>query len=414
MARRSPAQIPAEPFARPKAPGRGALFGVLATYAVAMCGTTMPTALYPTLQDDFGLSTAAATQLFAIYAVTVLLVLCAFGSLSDALGRKPVMMLGLGASLASGVLYSIADDAPMLFAARVLSGVCAGLVTGTATAYLTDLVGSPSRGAAVSSVANMVGLGSGPVLAAWLIFAVPTVPMIAFTAHAVVSGLCLLVLCFGPESVPSRRLRLYPSLPLVPRFALRNFAIGGLMTLGFVVMGGCTAMTSILVVRSFGISDLRVLGLIGSLIFAATAIGQKLGGALVRRHALAGYAGLVSGAALICLAPLLPGMSAVVIYLAGLTAAGLSHGALFPVGLGIVLQDIPLGQRGSASSAFWVLGYALTAAGALGLGWVGELFGEAQAVSWFGAAVVVSAVLCAALHLRLSVPSRRRGGEPLI
>ena len=88
--------------------------------------------------------------------------------------------------------------------------------------------------------------------------------------------------------------------------------------------------------------------------------------------------------------------------------------ALFPVGLGIVLQDIPLDQRGSASSAFWVLGYALTAAGALGLGWVGELFGEAQAVSWFGAAIVVSAVLCAALHLKLSARSRRRGGEPLI
>ncbi len=109
MVRRSPAQITADPFVRTGVPRRWALWGVLATYAVAMCGTTMPTALYPTLQDDFGLDTAAATQLFAIYAVTVLLVLCAFGSLSDALGRKPVMMLGLGASLASGVLYSISQ-----------------------------------------------------------------------------------------------------------------------------------------------------------------------------------------------------------------------------------------------------------------------------------------------------------------
>lgn len=407
MVRRSPAQITADPFVRLGGPRRWALWGVLATYAVAMCGTTMPTALYPTLQDDFGLDTAAATQLFAIYAVTVLLVLCAFGSLSDALGRKPVMMLGLGASLASGVLYSVADDAPMLFAARVLSGICAGLVTGTATAYLTDLVGSPSRGAAVSSIANMVGLGSGPVLAAWLTFAVPSVPMVAFAAHAAASGLCLLLLGAGPETVPSRRLRLYPSLPLVPRCALRNFAIGGLMTLGFAVMGGCTAMTSILVVRAFGISDLRVLGLIGSLIFAATAIGQKLGGTLIRRHALAGYAGLAAGAGLICLAPLLPGTSAVAVYLVGLAVAGLSHGALFPVGLGFVLQDIPLELRGSASSAFWVLGYALTAAGALGLGWVGEAIGEAQAVSWFGAAIVLGAALCAALHLKFSAAARR-------
>lgn len=380
---------------------QGASLGiVLATYAIAMCGTTMPTALYPTLQDEYGLSTAASTQLFAIYAIVVLTVLCIFGSLSDAIGRKPVMIIGLLASAASGVLYAVAADAPMLFIARILSGVCAGLVTGTATAYLTDLVSSSARGASISSVANMAGLGSGPALAAFLTYFVPSTPMIAFSVHAALSGVCMVLLALIPDTVAHRGRRLKLSLPLIPRFALRDYCVGGLMTLGFAVMGGCTAMTSILVVRAFGITDLRLLGLIGSLIFVATTVGQKAGGKLVSEKAYLGFAGLMIGTALIALAPRLHGSAAVLLYLLGLLVAGLSHGALFPVGLGIVLRRIELRHRGSASSAFWVLGYALTALGALGLGWVGQLAGESMAVTWFGITIALCSVACLLLHRR--------------
>ncbi|WP_426735903.1 MFS transporter [Glutamicibacter sp. 2E12] len=378
----------------------GPLAVVLGTYAVAMCGTTMPTALYPMLQDEYGLSTADSTQLFAIYALVVLTVLCIFGSLSDAIGRKPVMILGLLASAASGVLYAVATDAPMLFIARTLSGVCAGLVTGTATAYLADLVSSSGRGAAISSLANMAGLGSGPALAAFLTFFFPATPMIAFSVHAVLSGLCIVLLAMIPDSVAHRRGGWKLSRPLVPRLARRDFCVGGLMTLGFAVMGGCTAMTSILVVRAFGITDLRLLGLIGSLIFAATAVGQKAGGKLVSEKVQLGYAGLAVGAVLIAIAPRLGGGLAVTVYLVGLVVAGLSHGALFPVGLGIVLRRIELRHRGSASSAFWVLGYALTALGALGLDWVGQISGESMAVTCFGAIIALCAIGCARLHRR--------------
>lgn len=374
---------------------------VLLTYAVAMCGTTMPTALYPTLQDEYDLSTAASTQLFAIYAIVVLTVLCIFGSLSDAIGRRPVMILGLLASVASAVLYALADDAPMLFIARTFSGICAGLVTGTATAYLTDLVSSPARGASISSVANMVGLGSGPAFAAFLTYFVPTMPMIAFIAHAVLSAVSVLLLATIPDTVTSRRRELKLSLPVIPRIALRDYCVGGLMTLGFAVMGGCTAMTSILVVRAFGITDLRLLGLMGSLIFIATTVGQKTGGQLVSHKPHLGFAGLAAGAVLIALAPRLEGGVAMAAYLLGLLVAGYSHGALFPVGLGIVLRKIDLPHRGSASSAFWVLGYALTALGALGLGWVGQVTGESVAVSCFGGSVAVCAVGCMVLHGRI-------------
>jgi MFS family permease len=60
-------------------------------------------------------------------------------------------------------------------AGRLLSGLSAGLMTGTATAALTETAGAgPGRRASlVSTTANMGGLGLGPLLAGLL----PGVPV---------------------------------------------------------------------------------------------------------------------------------------------------------------------------------------------------------------------------------------------
>lgn len=382
--------------------GRGPLAVVVIGYAVAMGGTTMPTPIYPRLQDAFSLSTAASTQLFAIYALAVLVVLMLFGSLSDAIGRKPLLWAGLAAALASGLCYALADTAAMLFFARTLSGVCAGLVTGTATAFIADLIADTRRSAAVSSMANMAGLGSGPIFASLVCLALPRWPMAPFAVHAGLCLICAALLFTVPESVRQRGARVRLSLPLIPRESWRDFSAGGIMTVGFAVMGGCTAITSILIVRAFGISNLLLLGVIGSLIFAATTLGQKLYAQRIAGRPWQGFAGLGFGALLIGLAPQLDAGPALACYLAGLVAAGLSHGALFPTGLAIVLRGINPHQRGSASSAFWVLGYALTALGAVALGWMGSAWGEADAVGIFGAAILAASVLAAIFGPRSS------------
>jgi MFS family permease len=60
----------------------------------------------------------------------------------------------------------IASGLPLLLAGRVISGLSAGIFTGTATATLIDLApaGGRSRATLVATVANMGALGSGPLL----------------------------------------------------------------------------------------------------------------------------------------------------------------------------------------------------------------------------------------------------------
>src|SRR6185312_11890279 len=108
------------------------------------------------------------TIIYAVYAVAVLGTLLMFGRLSDHIGRRAVLLAALGFSALSAVIFMATSDLPDLFVGRFVSGISAGLVTGAATAYITELEafrGSRSRADVLATVANMGGLGLGPLLA---------------------------------------------------------------------------------------------------------------------------------------------------------------------------------------------------------------------------------------------------------
>jgi MFS family permease len=65
------------------------------------------------------------------------------------------------------VVFAVAGTLGWLFVGRVLSGLSAGIVTGTATATIVDLVPqrSKARASLVAAAVNMGGLGAGPLLA---------------------------------------------------------------------------------------------------------------------------------------------------------------------------------------------------------------------------------------------------------
>ena len=78
------------------------------------------------------------TVIYATYAGGVLFALLVFGRWSDAIGRRPVLLAGVGCALASAVVFLVADSVPLLLVGRVLSGLSAGIFTGTATAAVIE------------------------------------------------------------------------------------------------------------------------------------------------------------------------------------------------------------------------------------------------------------------------------------
>jgi MFS family permease len=102
-----------------------------------MIGTTMPTPLYPIYERELVFGGVMVTLIFATYAVGVSAALVLFGRLSDQVGRRAVLLPGLALAALSGAVFLIPDNVPTLFVGRVLSGLSAGIFTGTATSTST-------------------------------------------------------------------------------------------------------------------------------------------------------------------------------------------------------------------------------------------------------------------------------------
>src|SRR3954454_8510550 len=161
-------------------------FGLVAyAFLVTMIGTTLPTPLYPLFEQRYSFGELTVTVVFAVYAFGVIAGLLAFGNLSDEIGRKPVLLLGLVFSAISALLFVFAEALLPIYAGRVVSGLSAGIFTGTATAALVDLAPGGRRRLAsfVAVIVNLGGLGLGTLLAGLLAGHSDSALPVAFAVH---------------------------------------------------------------------------------------------------------------------------------------------------------------------------------------------------------------------------------------
>lgn len=156
---------------------------------------TAPSALYGLYAQHEHLSPITLTVVYAVYAVGVVASLLLAGHVSDAYGRRAVLIPGLLVAVVAAVVFLVWTSLPGLLVARLLTGVALGASVATATAYITDLDagpdGTPSRRSGiVATIANVGGLAVGPLMAGALAQYVPdglTLTFIVLLAALVVA-----------------------------------------------------------------------------------------------------------------------------------------------------------------------------------------------------------------------------------
>ena len=122
--------------ARDEAPRRWALGSGPAFWLVAgmlfvlLLASGAPAPLYRVYQVEWHFSETTLTEVFAVYAVVLLVTLLFCGSLSDYVGRKPLIAGGLVFGAAACVVFLVAGGVGALYVARSLQGVSVGLATG--------------------------------------------------------------------------------------------------------------------------------------------------------------------------------------------------------------------------------------------------------------------------------------------
>jgi multidrug resistance protein len=124
----------------------------------------------PDLSRRMGASPTAIGLLFSSFGVTLLLVSIPMGAVSDRVGRKLLLIVGLVALAASTALFAFAERMPWLFAARLMQGAADAVTWVVGFALIADVYGPAERGRVMGLVMSgtSFGLMIGPSVGGWL------------------------------------------------------------------------------------------------------------------------------------------------------------------------------------------------------------------------------------------------------
>jgi predicted MFS family arabinose efflux permease len=335
-------------------------------YAVAalvvglgLFASVTPSPLYRTYSVLWHFSPLTLTLIYATYAFGVLASLLLAGGVSDDVGRRPVLLVALGALMASSVLFMVAGSAAWLFVARGLQGLATGTALSAASAALLDL--HPKRDPAgvglTTATAAAGGIGLGALVSSSLVQlgtlprVLPYLVLFALFAFAFAGAYWM------PEPIEKRgRFRLRAERPSVPAVARRPFFLAALAVLSSWSIGGLFfSLGPQLAAHFFDSSNVIVSGSGIVALAGAAVVAQMLTGRSAPWiGAGVGSIALAAGMVLIVFAAASDSSAA---FLAGSILGGAGFGAAFLGGLRALAAAIPQQHRAAVMSAFYVVAY---------------------------------------------------------
>lgn len=374
-----------------------------AVIGLGLFAAVTPTPLYPVYSADWALSPLALTLVYATYAVGVLAALLVAGSVSDDVGRRPVLLVSIAALMASTVLFAVATSVAWLFVARGVQGLATGVAISAASAALLDLHPrrDPSAAGLANAVASSAGIAFGILVAALLVGLGSAPLVLPYIALFGLLAVALLGAVWMPEPVRDRRrIGWRIQRPRVPVAVRAPFLLAGLTVLTTWSLGGLFfSFGPALGARLLGSTD-AVVSTVGIVALATSAALSQL---VLRRTApwlgaLLGSVALVVGVSFIVLAASLGSGPT---YLVGSAIAGVGFGIGFLGGLRALAGAIPPELRASVMSAFYTVAYVSLSVPAVLAGLVVGRLGLEATFVVFGVVVAVLAVPTGVLAWRL-------------
>ena len=214
---------------------RSAIPIVIATVFIDVIGFGMVLPLLPSYAARLGGTPGNIGLLVASYSAIQFVLAPLWGRVSDRIGRRPVLLIGLAGSVASYLVFAFANSLPLLLLSRVLDGG-SGATVNVAQAYLADETTPEQRTKAMGMVGAAFGLGFivGPILGGITAAIGNTLPGII---AAIITAINLIMAWrVLPESIPAAVAANAPAARTPWRALAAPVAVLFLATLDFSVM----------------------------------------------------------------------------------------------------------------------------------------------------------------------------------
>jgi predicted MFS family arabinose efflux permease len=370
---------------------RSSLVFLAVTLLTFLAASSAPTPLYHLYQEGLHFSAGMLTLIFGVYALSLLAALLTVGSLSDHLGRKPVIFTALVLNMLAMLLFINEDSVAWLIAARTVQGFATGMATAVLGAALLDT--DRQQGPLVNSVAPLLGMACGAMGSSVLAeFAPLPTQLIYWTLLALmlVQALYVWRLPETVDRIPGALASLRPTLHVPPQ-ARRALWLSLPVDVAVWAMGGFYLSLAPSLVRAATGSTSNLIG--GGLVAVLTVSGALMIFTLRNRPASKvlrlGATLLAVGVALILTA--VHSASLPLFFIATLIA-GSGFGAGF---LGALRSVVPLAlphERAGLMSAFYVLSYLAFCLPSLLAGNQIRSFGLIATTDGYGAVLILLAL----------------------
>lgn len=384
-----------------------------AVVAQTLWTSAAPALVYRLYAEQWHLSHATTAAIFAVYPVTVVSVLTLFGDLSDHVGRRAAMLLGLAASMFGAAVLALAPDVIWLFAGRILMGIGVGLAAGPATAALVEFnpANRPEMAKATAAAAQAFGFAAALLVGGALVNYGPLPTRSPFLVLIAVLCPVFAAAWFLPRPSARPATRQWrvraPHIPAIvrSRFALSAVAIMTAYTHGALILSLGGQMAHDLIGSQQAMTNGAALALFA---IASGIVGVAAKPLPTRLHLLSGAAASIIGMAALKAAVaqhhLMP-------FLAATTISGVGYSLLFLGSLGCINEITPFEYLGGVFSALYLLAYLSMGSIAFLLGCVATTWSLDWAVK--SGAVVIDVLNVATMLLAIPWKRRVRRVDPI-
>ncbi len=359
-----------------------------ATSALFLAASSAPTPLYPLYQRTFDFSPVLLTVIFAVYAFSLLAALLIVGSLSDHLGRRPVIFASILLNMVATALFLMAKGPDWLIAARIVQGFATGTAVSSVGAALVDL--DPIRGSITNSLAPLAGMAIGALGTSLLIQFAPAPTILVYIVTFALLTLQAVLLWLVPETTVRQAgllASLKPQIAVPPQVRRTLLALTPINVAVWALAGFYLSLVPSVVRATTG----STAPLVGGSVVAALTISGAAAVFLLRKKSATTIMRFGIPSMTLGILTVIAGMHAaeVSILALGTLIAGAGFGAAF---LGTVRSIMPLAkpdERAGLLSAFYIQSYLAFSVPAILAGFLSKALGYAEAADIYAAAILL-------------------------